>query len=159
DTTIMLAAEGKKIDADQAFAAGLLDAVVDGDLSDEAVNFAETLLADSKGPRPTRLQPLPPRDDELLQAARARVSKRRRLEPAPMIALDAIAGAYDLPFEEALEREYALCVELLGGAESRALRHLFAAERAVKQPPGDIPARTKSRAIDAVGVVGPGGMG
>ncbi len=66
--------------------------------------------------------------------------------------------AYELTFAAALEREHAMCVALLHGPQSQALRHAFAAEREVTKIPG-LPADTAVRDIVRAAVVGPASWG
>jgi 3-hydroxyacyl-CoA dehydrogenase len=62
------------------------------------------------------------------------------------------------PFDEGLKRERAAFFALMATPESRAARHVFAAERAAGKLP-DIPADTPLRPIKTVGIIGAGTMG
>ncbi|QPC90180.1 3-hydroxyacyl-CoA dehydrogenase NAD-binding domain-containing protein [Mesorhizobium sp. INR15] len=149
---------GTPIGAEEAHAAGLVDAVFEGDLTTHAVNFARE-LARKGGP----FTPVRDRDEQLgetdLAAFDAEVAdlarKARGLE-APIACAQAVRNALTLPFDEALAAERALFVTLVGGDQSRAQRHLFFAEReAAKLPGKDI----VKRRIARVGVIGAGTMG
>ena len=78
--------------------------------------------------------------------------------PAPLKCIDAVQGAVTKSFEEGLQLERNLFVELMLSPESRALRHAFEGERAASKIP-DVPADTPTRAIACVGVIGAGTMG
>jgi len=130
---------GTPIGADEAHAAGLVDAVFQGDLTAHAVNFARE-IARKGGP----FTPVRDRDDGLKET--------------DLAAFDAEAAALavTLPFDEALAAERALFVQLVTSDQSRAQRHLFFAEREAAKVPGkDI----VKRKIARVGVIGAGTMG
>lgn len=101
---------------------------------------------------------MPPDDPALFEAARKSIGRKMRGQTAPLAALEAIRIGYeDSPFDVALDREYALCRDLVSGPQSRALRHIFAAERAVSKVPGLEDGAP--RAVERAGVVGLGVMG
>ena len=76
---------------------------------------------------------------------------------APYAAVDAIKAAVTLPFDagSAVERQFADC---LVSTESRALVHLFFAEREAAKVPG-VPKGTPARDIRRAAIVGAGTMG
>jgi 3-hydroxyacyl-CoA dehydrogenase len=146
--------------AAEAREAGLVDAVVSGDVIEGAVAFARDLVARGAGPRRTREQPVKGAEkvDEILQAKRAQVAKTMRNRQSPLSLLDAVKAAATLPFDDGLKVEMKLSGELEKATESRALRHLFFAEREVRKIPGISP-QVKPRDIKRVGIVGAGTMG
>ena len=73
-------------------------------------------------------------------------------------ALEAVANAARLPFDEGMAREREIFAELLAGTQSKAQRYVFGATRAVAKIP-DVPADTPTRRIARVGVIGAGTMG
>jgi len=149
---------GTPIGADEAHAAGLVDAVFQGDLTAHAVNFARE-IARKGGP----FTPVRDRDDGLKETdlaafdaeAAALARKARGLE-APIACTQAVRNAVTLPFDEALAAERALFVTLVASDQSRAQRHLFFAEREAAKIPGK---DTPKRRIGRVGVIGAGTMG
>ena len=78
--------------------------------------------------------------------------------PAPLKCVDAVEAACTRPFDEGLQVERNLFVELMMSPESRALRHAFQGERAAAKIP-DVPSDTPTRTIAKVGVIGAGTMG
>ena len=72
--------------------------------------------------------------------------------------LDALQAAVEKTFEEGLKVEQNISIELVRSLESRALRHLFFAEREVRKIPG-LSDRVVRRNIRRVGIVGAGTMG
>jgi 3-hydroxyacyl-CoA dehydrogenase len=78
--------------------------------------------------------------------------------PAPLKCIDAVENATKMKFEQGLAAEREIFANLMLTPESRALRHLFMAERAASKIP-DVPEDTPKRDIKTVGVVGAGTMG
>jgi 3-hydroxyacyl-CoA dehydrogenase len=157
-TAIDLITGGGQIGAAAAERAGLIDAVAEGDLAEAAHRFAREIVAGNRGVRRAGDLPMPADDPALFDTARQMIARKQRGQDAPLKALEAIRLGYELPFEEALEREYALCKALIAGPQSKALRHIFAAEREVARI-SDLPEGTGERPVDVVGVIGLGVMG
>ena len=156
---IKLVTEGNQIGTDDALKANLIDAVATGgDLAAEARAFAERLVAEGKGPRSSSTLPMPADDPALFEEARKTVAKKMRGQTAPLRALEAMRLGYELPFDEAVKQELAIFRECMHGTQSKALRHMFAAEREVARIP-DLPADTPVRNVERVGVIGLGVMG
>ena len=157
-TTIDLVTTGKQINAKKALESGLIDRIAEGDLAQAAHAYAAELAAAGTGPRSAGSLPMPEDDEALFADARKSLARSMRGQTAPLLALEAIRLGYDYPFAEALEREYAMCKEAIAGPQSKALRHVFAAEREVARVPG-LPADVAARDVASVGVVGLGVMG
>lgn len=155
---LTMIAEGGQIAADEARERGLVDAVVAGELRDCAIAFARKAVADGAGVRRTSDLPVPAFDDGLLASRRAELARKYKGFSAPQIAVDLFEMMATTPFAEAAEREYAACRELIASPQSKALRHLFAAERAALKIEG-VPAELSPRDVKRVAVVGPGVMG
>lgn len=156
--TITLVTEGKPISARAAEAMGLVDEVAQGDLVEAARAFARRLAAEGKGPRRAGDLPMPTDDPELFDKARKSLGRKMRGQEAPMRALEAIRLGYEMDFESALVREYEMCKDMIAAPQSRALRHIFAAEREVAKIPG-LPADVAPREVERAGVIGLGVMG
>ncbi|MER8486441.1 enoyl-CoA hydratase/isomerase family protein, partial [Mesorhizobium sp. M1322] len=98
---------GTPIDATEALAAGLVDAVFDGDVTARAVRFASEMTG-KEGP----FTPVRDRNDRLNRAelpefdrqAAESAKKARGLE-APIACAQSVRNAITLPFEEALSAE------------------------------------------------------
>ncbi len=75
-----------------------------------------------------------------------------------MRCIEAVEAAVKLPFEQGLALERKFFIELVQSNESKALRHVFFAERAASKIP-DVPDDTRTRAINTAGVIGFGTMG
>jgi 3-hydroxyacyl-CoA dehydrogenase len=97
--------------------------------------------------------------EAFLGFARNMVKAKAGPFPAPLACLDAIQQSVTAPdFETGKTREREIFLGLLQAPESRALRHVFFAERAAPKI-ADIPADTPTRTIGSVGVIGAGTMG
>ena len=150
---------GEPIPAQMFAKTPLIDRLVDGDLLAAAVDFAAGIGA-RPGPHP-RVRDRAVREPEheaLAQFARNTVKSAFPNLPAPLACVDAVAAAVTLPFEEGLAEERRLFTRLFTGPESRALRHLFFAERAAARL-DDVPENTPQRSIKSAGVIGAGTMG
>jgi len=157
-TAIDLITGGGQIGAAKAEAAGLVDRIAEGDLATAAWTYAGELLASGAGRRSAASLPMPADDPAVFYEARKTIGKKMPGQTAPLLAIDAIRLGYELPFEQALEREYAICREAIASPQSKALRSLFAAEREVAKIPG-LPVGTNERNVERVGVIGLGPMG
>ena len=151
---------GKPLPARQAAEAGLADLVVQGDVVDAAVAYARKLVASGAGVRRTREQPVKGTEGaaELFNAKRAQIAKTMRNRQSPLALLEALQAAVVYPFDQGLQVERELSSRLEQATESKALRHLFYAEREVRKIPGLAP-DIAPRPIARVGIVGAGTMG
>ena len=151
---------GKPLPAAKAAEAGLVDRVVGDDVVEAAVAYARELVAAGAGPRRTREQPVKGADQaaELFAARRAQVARTMRNRQSPIALLTALQAAVEQPFDQGLQVESALAAQLEQATESKALRHLFYAEREVRKIPGLAP-DVAPRPVARVGIVGAGTMG
>ena len=99
-----------------------------------------------------------PKGDAYFGFVRNMVKGMSKNYPAPLKCVDAVEAATKRKFQDGLAYERELFINLMWTPESRALRHLFMAERATTKI-ADIPADTPTRAIHKVGVIGAGTMG
>jgi len=148
---------GDPIEAREAFADGVIDEIVDGDLTEGAIAFTRRVVAENRPLRRVR-----DRDDRLVAEgfadAAETLTRRLRGRDAPAACVEAVRNAIVLPFEEGLKREGELFRKLVAGDQSKAQRHFFFAEREAAKVPG-IPEGTKPRAIASGAVIGAGTMG
>lgn len=137
----------------------LFDELVDSDPVDAAIVFAEKVVAEgSKKPLVRDIPVKAANAEGYLQFARNTVKAMSKGYPAPINCLEAVAASVSLPFEQGIKRERDLFVELMASTESRALRHLFFAERAASKIP-DIGDDVKARPVSQVAIIGAGTMG
>ncbi len=156
---------GRHIGTAEALEAGLVDDVVDGDLTalrGAAVAFATKAVAEN-----LPLLRVRDRDDkvahakgntELFATFRASIAKKSRGFLAPEYIIQCVEAAANLPFEEGIKVEGRLFMELVTGPQSAAQRYSFFAERAANKIP-DIDKETPIIDIQTCGVLGAGTMG
>jgi 3-hydroxyacyl-CoA dehydrogenase len=150
---------GSIMDAKRLAGTPVFDEIIEGDLSIGAIEFAKKIVARG-GPHP-RVRDREIEHDNaegLLQFSRQAVTAAAKNHPAPRRCIDAIEAAVKKPFEEGLREERDLFIELLNSTESKALRHVFFAERAASKI-SDVPENTPVRPITAIAVLGAGTMG
>jgi len=127
-------------------------------LMDEALAFARG-IADARPLRLVRNLPCKhPQGDAYFQFARNMVRGMAKNFPAPAKCVDAVEAATKKKFSDGLLAERELFTQLMWSAESRALRHLFFAERAASKIP-DVSSDTPLREVKKVAVIGAGTMG
>lgn len=129
--------DGRPIDAATALQAGLVDRVAAGALRDEAAALLAAVAGRPAHPDVRTRTPTPPAGDAQMWFAARRTELEQRFPgcPAPLAALECIELALALPFDEAVARERAHFVALMASPESRALRHVFFAERDAARVP------------------------
>jgi 3-hydroxyacyl-CoA dehydrogenase len=162
DKALQMITSGSPIGATDAMQSGLIDRIVEGDLTQAAVAFAEEVTAEP------RQHPLVRnRDDklaearqkpELFQEFRASIARRSRGFVAPGHAVTAVEAAVKLPFDAGLQREQELFDELVNGEQSGAQRYFFFAERAAAKIPG-LAADTPVVKVKQAAIIGAGTMG
>ena len=127
-------------------------------LADEAFGFAQA-IADTRPLPLVRDLPCKHRNgDAYFQFARNMVKGMAKNFPAPLKCVDAVEAATKQKFDEGMRIERELFTNLMFTPESRALRHIFMAERAASKIP-DVPADTSQREINSIAVIGAGTMG
>jgi 3-hydroxyacyl-CoA dehydrogenase len=153
---------GEPISAAEAHRYGLVDEIVEGDLLEAAIAFAEQAVAAGKP-----LVKIRDRDEKLAEARRnpqifdefrRKIARRARGFQAPESNIRCIEAAVNLPFDEGMAREGELFAELMQGEQSKAQRYYFFAEREAAKVP-DVPKDTPRREIGSCGIVGAGTMG
>ena len=151
---------GNAIPAEKAKERSLVDEIVTGDLLEGALAFAKKLVAEGKGPRRIRDMKVKLEGDSkaFFDAARAEVAKASRGFPAPLEIVGCVEAAVNLPFDDGRKEERRRFALLVEGNESKALRHMFFAERQTGKIP-DVPGDTPVRAIKKAAVIGAGTMG
>lgn len=158
---------GQPVSAPEAEKLGLVDQVVTGDLRAAAVAFAREHAAANHAPaNHNAANPLPrvsAREalggtPEVFAAAREGLAKTHRGQLSPGLIVDLVQLAAERPFEEGWEAEAAHFMQAKDSPQSRAMRHLFFAERASAKVPG-LASDTPTRDIERVGVIGAGTMG
>ena len=152
---------GGMIGGKEAASIGLVDRLIEGDLIEHAVAYAEEVKD---------IRPLPKSSerDEKLAEARAnpgifdefRKANARKMKgfEAPELNIQAVEAAVAKPYAEGVLEERKLFMRLMSGSQSRAQQYFFFAERKASKIDG-IPDDTRPRDIKRVGMIGAGTMG
>jgi 3-hydroxyacyl-CoA dehydrogenase len=151
---------GAPIDAARARELGLIDEIVGDDPLEGGLDYARRLIALGAGPRPTRERaaPQPALSDPAVAAALARHARALKGRSTQNLVFQSLRAASELPFDEGLKLEARLSADSLETTESRALRHVFFAERACGRIPGIEPGRAADE-VRRAAVIGAGTMG
>src|SRR5436190_4610167 len=124
---------GEPIRADEALKVGLIDEIVDGDLTAAGVAFAEKVLNEKRPLKKIRDLTDKIADakgkPEIFSEFRKCVARQTRGYRAPENGLKAVEAAVTLPFDQGMLRERELFGELMSSPESKAQRYFFFAER------------------------------
>ncbi len=148
---------GAFVPAPKALKLGILDRVSEGDLLDDAIRYAEELVASDAERRRVRDMDIQA-DAGIFDQARTFAAKRARGFNAPLLCIQAVENAATMAFDDGLREERVLFEKLLSSDQSKAQRYMFFAEREVGKIP-DIPKDTPLRDIKSAGVIGAGTMG
>jgi len=127
-------------------------------LAEEAFAFAQSIADSRPLPLVRNLPCKHPNGDAYFQFARNMVKGMSKNFPAPLKCVDAVEAATQRKFEDGLRFERELFINLMWTPESRALRHIFMAERAASKIP-DVPPDTPIREIKSIAMIGAGTMG
>jgi len=160
EAALEIIVSGDPVPAPKAAKAGVVDKIIEGDLLEGAVVFAQQVIAENGALRKVRdlevdAGKLPP---GFFEAARTRIGKEKKNLFAPQRIIDALQAAATLPFEQGIARERELFLECLSNSQAKALQHAFFAERKA----GNVPNLDKSvarRDVKSVAVIGAGTMG
>ena len=131
-------------------------------LQSEAIAYAQELATQHADGSPLPLvRNLPckhPQGDAYFQFARNMVKGMAKNFPAPPKCVDAVEAATKKKFDEGIAFEREIFVNLMWTPESRALRHIFMADRAASKI-ADVPEDTPKRNVASVAIIGAGTMG
>jgi 3-hydroxyacyl-CoA dehydrogenase len=151
---------GDPIPAAQAAKAGVIDKIIEGDLLEGAVAYAKGLIAQTAPLRKIRdltvdAGKLP---SGFFDEARKRIAKEKKNLFAPQRIVDALEAAATLPFDKGMARERELFLQCAHNSQSKALQHVFFAERKAANVP-NLDKNVAKRDIKSVAIIGAGTMG
>ncbi|HEY1147087.1 MAG TPA: enoyl-CoA hydratase-related protein, partial [Pseudoduganella sp.] len=148
---------GAAVTAEEAHQLGLVDAIFEGDVLSAAVDFARSKVGQLR-----RTRDLPARVDALapgyLAKLRDKVEAGAQGNIAKLHIVDCCAAAVGQPFDQGLAYERERFLAMLGTPESKALRHVFFAERQAAKI-SRLGADVKPRPVQSAAVIGAGTMG
>ena len=151
---------GDPVPAVQAAQAGVIDKIIDADLLEGAIEYARS-LAEAKAPL-RKVRDLNVDSGKVpagfFDEARKRVAKEKKNLFAPQRIVDAMEAAATLPFEKGMARERELFLQCAQNSQSKALQHVFFAERKAANVP-NLDKNAAKRDVKSVAIIGAGTMG
>ena len=162
EAALPIIVKGDPIPAAKAEALGLVDKMAGEDsLEADAIAFARSVAGQSDHPRSSERSDKiaeAVKDPEVFDRFRQQNARRLRGFEAPEACIQAVKAAVDLPYAEGVKKERELFTKLVSGDQSKALRHIFFAERQAAKI-DDVPKDTPLIPIKKVGILGAGTMG
>ena len=160
DSALDMIISGRHVGATEALKMGVIDQLCgDQDLLNTAVKFAEQILA--RGDRRPGISEIKLADSlenrKTLAGWETRVRKKARGQQSPLAAVAAVGKTLKLPFAEGLKKEREIFLDCMASPQSKALRHIFFAERAAAKLPESVPYTPTE--IHSAAVIGGGTMG
>jgi 3-hydroxyacyl-CoA dehydrogenase len=151
---------GDPVPATQAAKAGVIDKIVEGDLLEGALDYARGLAVQKAPLRKVRDLKV---DTGKIPAgffddARKRVAKEKKNLFAPQRIVDALEAAATLPFDKGMARERELFLQCAQNSQSKAMQHVFFAERKAANVP-NLDKNVAKRDVKTVAIIGAGTMG
>ncbi len=158
ETALDMIVSGRPMKAPKVTEAGIVDKVIEGDLLEGSIAFAAEKSAQEGSHRRTRDIEVTLEDRGVFDAMREKIKRKARGMRAPHACIECVEAAVELPFDEGVKHEREIFQECVKSDESKALRHVFFAERAARKVPG-IGKGVQPRKIEKAGVLGAGTMG
>ena len=153
---------GTPISAKKALQQGVIDAISENSLIEDAILFLQDKISLDKHPkvRDKNDKLIEARgDDNILAEARALAAKTRRGQFAPGQIIACVESAINEDnFDDGMKKEADYFLECLVNPQREAMIHIFFGERAASKI-SDIPKETPLHTIQTAGVVGSGTMG
>ncbi|MCZ6509851.1 MAG: 3-hydroxyacyl-CoA dehydrogenase NAD-binding domain-containing protein [Alphaproteobacteria bacterium] len=162
DHALELIVLGEPIGAAKALDYGIVDEIVEGDLLDGAIAFAEKVL-DEGIPRRISSEPkegIGSPDDfaEVIQKYRDLAARRMRGQESPLEAIGSVIDGLEMPYDQAVAADRERFPRCKESDQSKALRYAFFAEREAAKIPG-VGKDVSPRPVETGAVIGAGTMG
>jgi len=155
---VRLMTTGAMLPVEKAKEYGLIDEIVQGDLLEGALAFTKTKIGKPLPRIRDRKAQLEGDPKAFFAQVREQVAKESKGYPAPLEIVACAEAAASKPFDEGRKEERERFNKLVTGSESKALRHMFFAERQTSKIP-DVPEDTPVRELKKAAVIGAGTMG
>ncbi len=149
---------GRPISGTKAKTIGLVDEIAENTV-DAAIALANEIQGNKFEARrlSTISLSMTPEIEAQFDEALAGIAKKAKGAIAPIKAAECVRAAYEMPFAEGIKKERGTFMELVVSDQSKALRHIFFAERLAAKPSKDVSGTP--REIKRVGILGAGTMG
>lgn len=160
DFALKAITSGNPVSAADALKAGAIDRIADDDVVAAAVDYAGELVAENAPLRKAHEIELDSAqyDAEYFAAFRKSIARKTRGMNAPERCVQAVEAAVSLPFADGVARERELIEACMADPQSKALQHVFFAERQANKVPG-LAKDVDLKPIKSVGMIGAGTMG
>ena len=163
EAAVQAIVSGNPIMAPDALTMGIVDRVASGDIVDDAIAYAQEIIADGAATR--KVRDLEDKisadrgDTAMFEKFAANLDKTHRGQFAPAQILKCIEAAVNAKsFDEGMAVERARFAECMSDPQREALIHIFFAERAANKIP-DLPKDVPLLDINKGSVIGAGTMG
>jgi len=152
--------DARPVDVARALELGFLDAQIDVEVRAGAIAYAHLLPTGGRGPRRTSERLVDPASATPAMRERLTAQARRQYpnRTAALSAIEAVFAAARLPFEQGLDFEAELVDRAKATLESKALVHVFFAERETRKVP-DLAPEIRGQPVAKAAVIGAGTMG
>ncbi len=154
---------GDSILGSEARQLGIADEVIEGDIVEGGIAFAQNIIARGSPIRRIRDESeMVARDrdrPEIFAAARKNAARRMRKRFAPEMIIQCVEAAVNVgDFDAGMRVEQERFAKCMGHPQRESLIHMFFSEREVAKIP-DVPRDTAAKDIKQAGVIGCGTMG
>jgi len=160
DAALGMIVSGDPVAVSQAAKAGVIDKIIDGDLLEGAIGYARE-LAERQAPL-RKVRDINVDTGKIpagyFDEARKRVAKEKKNLFAPQRIVDALEAAATMPFDKGMARERELFLQCAQNSQSKALQHVFFAERKAANVP-NLDKNVIKREIQSAALIGAGTMG
>jgi 3-hydroxyacyl-CoA dehydrogenase len=160
DRSLELILSARPVDVERALELGLLDAQINGEIHVGTIAYAQELLKGGGGARRTSERAVDPATATaaILERLTAQARSQYPHRTAALTAIEAVSASARLPFQQGLDLESELVNRAKATPESKALVHLFFAERETRKVPG-LPPELRAGVVAKAAVIGAGTMG
>ncbi|GAB1261834.1 3-hydroxyacyl-CoA dehydrogenase NAD-binding domain-containing protein [Aurantivibrio plasticivorans] len=160
EKTLEMVVSARPVDATTAKEMGFVDGIVEGDIKQAAIDYANQLIAEGADVRPTSKMTVDPATgtDEIIEKFVAQAKKLYPGRQAALSAIDVVKASMTKSFEDGLLYEDKLVNIAKETPESKGAIHLFFAERQTAKVPG-LADNVEKVDIKKAAIIGAGTMG
>lgn len=160
ESALDIVVSGRQVKASEALKLGIIDEIIDGDLLEGAINFANDVIKQNLPIK--RISDINIAKNavasDFIANYRKTIAKKRRGFDAPQACISAVEAAINLPFEDGVAKERSLFLDCMNSTQSAAQRHMFFAQRQAAVING-LDKKSPTREINKVAIIGAGTMG
>ncbi|XP_069110960.1 peroxisomal bifunctional enzyme-like [Argopecten irradians] len=154
---------GRHVSVEQAKKYGIIDEIVTGDIVNEGIKYAMSVVGKSTIPRRLRGKSVPDAENvqKYADAAMAQVKRKYKGYEAPVYCVKAVQASAEKPYDLGVANEQTLFKVLGTSGQALAQQYAFFAERLITrwEMPGGNYQTAKPVPVRSVAVIGAGTMG